>query len=418
MLEHLTGINSFLRITDTEVPLPLPLPIISMKSASLQRLIDTYMTDNARRKAAIKYSSVGWKAGSYNGQPIDMELAIEVYKSDREQLALGFDTDTDRFTLDIDAGSIYHPDRVDSELDDLLDKLHAANIEGYIPVRSSNSGGVHLIFPVPDKVKSKTLGARITSYLKKRQIVVMDGTLEVYPNKVTYVKSDNPKDWSRCKQVRLPLQAGSFILDRDFQPFTNSLDVFWEYWDECVEINSEFDIDSSFEVSAADKDRVSPKVAELKFESYVRTKPGYWRKGWTGESQTNSILMSLGFSITGYNDVQHLGNLIFKRSARLPGFDAYCREFQESEKEFKKHCQRVAKYYDRKRRGVVKDFDRRSPDEIIKSNKAKIRYAINSLKKSGKKINYSNIAQVTNIERQTVSKYLNIKKGKITKWLR
>lgn len=149
--------------------------------------------------------------------------------SDKYQVGKRFSKWTNYFLIDIDrAESIYHPDRNLAEFYRLIAALADIGLTDFIIVRSSHSEGIHLYFPLKESLKSWGLANRVHKHLKANDFIIQSGQLELFPN---------------CKRTRdalyqghrLPLQpeSGSFILNDEFEPVSNSTFDFVERWEAC-----------------------------------------------------------------------------------------------------------------------------------------------------------------------------------------
>ena len=78
-------------------------------------------------------------------------LLTSLWKSAREIVGVRFGSKTQYCLLDIDIGSIYHPNNSD-RLPELLGCLEEVGFTRYIPIQSSYSEGLHIYFVFSERV--------------------------------------------------------------------------------------------------------------------------------------------------------------------------------------------------------------------------------------------------------------------------
>ena len=128
--------------------------------------------------------------------------------------------------LDIDKGSKYRHNYIG-----IIHALEEIGLCRYTKIRSSNSNGLHIYFPLKVAVVSEFLHVSIKAWLQHRGYEVTDGTLEIFPGpKPVTWKKDNYGNLTidhlaRC--FRLPLQEGSYVIDEDEGIIHNDKERFW-----------------------------------------------------------------------------------------------------------------------------------------------------------------------------------------------
>lgn len=157
--------------------------------------------------------------------------------------------------IDIDKGSRYHPVFGNyKEFKRLLWALEDIGLTSHISVQSSYSEGLHLYFPFDRDFKSWNLANRVQDYLVKSGFNVASGQLELFPNKKSFGSLYNGH--------RLPLQKGSYILDSNFNPYSDSLSLFTEQWRE-IELEQDYELLEGFltsEISIELEDSEQPSI--------------------------------------------------------------------------------------------------------------------------------------------------------------
>lgn len=84
--------------------------------------------------------------------------------------------------LDVDRHSQYHPYQHEPEFRRLLAALEAVGLCRYIIVRSSPSEGLHIYYPLAERVGCRLLANTIQRTLQQTGFVIEQGQLEVFPN--------------------------------------------------------------------------------------------------------------------------------------------------------------------------------------------------------------------------------------------
>ncbi|NER84069.1 MAG: hypothetical protein F6K42_31925 [Leptolyngbya sp. SIO1D8] len=131
----------------------------------------------------------------------------------------------------------------DSQYLDVVSNLQYAlttlGIVRTIPIRSSDSGGIHLYIPLPQQYPTFSVACALQQCLETQGFEIAPGQLECFPNVKSY-------EWafSEYNGHRLPLQpqTGSCLLDKDLQPMGTDLALFWALWDNAVACNAHDDI--------------------------------------------------------------------------------------------------------------------------------------------------------------------------------
>jgi len=236
--------------------------------------------------------------------------------------------------LDIDKNSPYHPKHDPFAIGKMAGALEKLGLCSHIAISSSYSGGIHLYFPFEsfDKpIASWQLAIAIEQVLKKAGFLVQDGLLECFPN----VRNYDPDGPTLFKGHRLPLQAGSYLLSKDWQLCHSSPEIFTQRWDWAT-IRNAIDqgaIDRAIKQSGVRNQRISFKAK--KFLNDLNTEV---ENGWTSHGQTNYILgrISLrsyvfGHFISGCKPMtgDRLIMDVVRIAIALPGYTDHCRHQPE-----------------------------------------------------------------------------------------
>lgn len=230
--------------------------------------------------------------------------------------------------LDIDSGSPYHPNHNPQAVLDILgvleEKLGCSNT---VAIHSSWSGGLHVYIPFSQPLKTFTVATVISNLLEQAGYKIAGGVLEVFPNRKLFTTDGS---LSLYNGHRLPLQAGSFLLNEDWQPIYSTKEKFIALWEQAAEAN---------ELTSKCLDRFAKQLRKPyrmtdKAAKFLNDLNAEIEQGWTGIGQTNRLLgriamrayvfgqqlLSLAEPLSG----AALVNVIIETAKSLPGFDSYC----------------------------------------------------------------------------------------------
>ena len=249
---------------------------------------------------------------SKSGKPVPLKIdAIRrAYKSGKP-IGKRFGSLTNYLMLDIDISSPFHPRN--QGLKAILDAMESLGLSRYIIIRSSNSGGLHLYFPLAEPVASYAIANAAHAALTKAGVKVEGGICELFPNKKAYGAEHNGH--------RLPLQEGSYILDEGFNPIGNSKAAFIQIWQTAANAQAK---------------KIATKVSSEAFKSSTqyRTATGYKAStgdrippiAWTDYGQSNEIMRQLvnyGDRYAGQRTVEALAEWIIRVAPQLPGYEEF-----------------------------------------------------------------------------------------------
>jgi hypothetical protein len=224
--------------------------------------------------------------------------------------------------LDIDASSQYHPSRDPYAITRIVAALEPLSLTHHVSLTSSYSGGLHLYFPFYQGQASWAIANAAAALLEANGIVSTPGQLELFPNPRRYSTS-----LSDYNGHRLPLQAGSYLLDDDYQPIFTTRDRFVERWN-----------------FAEAQNHVSREAIDLVLKQFERRRWMFIQQkalkflndlnaeiepGWTGFGQTNRLLGRIALREYVFFHVLHntepltglaLQMRILEVAIALPGF--------------------------------------------------------------------------------------------------
>jgi hypothetical protein len=263
-----------------------------------------------------------------NRYPLQPRNLWELYKNPSFLVGLRFGPETRYALIDIDRGSPYHPENNSENFRLVLQAAEEIGLCRHTLVQSSNSGGLHVYFFLPEPVSSFGVACALKFALSDSSCQLKQGELELFPNVKPYNKN-KPTDYNGH---RLPLQSGSCLLDANLQPVTNDLSRFLDWADVDA---AEQDMEALLEASAA-------ATARQKATSYNRSASGNaqeWKRhletrmeqGWTGSEQTNDLLKDFvcyGRVWMGLSG-EALIDYVVAIATNAPGYEQYCSHQQE-----------------------------------------------------------------------------------------
>lgn len=236
--------------------------------------------------------------------------------------------------IDIDTESPYHPNCDPLAIRRLLDGLETIGLCESIICTSSYSKGLHLYFPLPVEVPSWKLASLISAVLHHAGYPLQPGQIELFPNPKAYL----PEQTSLFNAHRLPLQAGSYILNQDLQPILGGRSRFVALWRYAQQQNTltPKKLDRYIRRYVQQTYRISTKAAK-----FLNDLNAEIELGWTGYGQTNRLLgriamrtyifhhvLSGGVPLQGESLVQEIVAI----ARQLPGYTDWCRHQHEIDK--------------------------------------------------------------------------------------
>jgi hypothetical protein len=248
--------------------------------------------------------------------------------------------------IDIDRGSIYHPDNDPAAYENVLSVLESIGFCRIIVLRSSFSGGRHLYLPLSEPVKSYALALALKHAFQQEGLEVAQGKLETFPNTKAYKK----KGYTSYNAHRLPLQpgAGSMLLDDSGAERGDRLSDFIQQWDIAAACN-----DMELLQEAIATAREQNKVVNMgdrrtrKAEQWYQDDLAIIKEGWTGSGQTNELLKvfaRFGIVWQGLGG-EELVNYIIETAQAAPGYREYCNHKHELDRRAAEWAAEAEGYY-------------------------------------------------------------------------
>jgi hypothetical protein len=260
-----------------------------------------------------------------------------------------FGAKTSYAMIDIDRGSLYHPNTDPLAIERLKAALEVQlRLLDSITIRSSYSGGLHLYFPLSQPIASWKIAESIAVVVEAAGFKVKDGQLEIFPN-------NRNGQQLLYKAHRLPLQMGSYILNKDFEPIGQSESQFVAQWQFASDRSgcTEEECDRALKRLKRNKYALSTKA-----ENFLNDLNAEIEAGWTGPGQTNRLLGRIAQRSYIFGHIIHsldrplegraLIEEIVSVAIGLPGYQDYCshqHEINDRAKEWANCIEKKSKYF-------------------------------------------------------------------------
>lgn len=271
------------------------------------------------------YKPVGGNWTTCTKYPIKPRDLWREHQGNKAFMGVRFGKLTNYGLLDVDIHSPYHPKKDPEAYQNLIRALRNLGIRRTITITSSDSGGIHIYFFLEEMVKSFWLACGLKRILTEAGFEIVPGWLELFPNTKRYSKTEIVL----FNGHRLPLQAGSFILDQDLQPVSNALRDLIDTADWCAEGQEIRKLKATIK-RAYQWYKETPRARDYSSEgsaAWYRDLDGRINEGWTGDGQTNEILKDLanfGWVFELQRTVEELADYMHQRAISLPGYKDWC----------------------------------------------------------------------------------------------
>ena len=275
------------------------------------------------------------------------------YTDEEAILGLRFGTETTHGLYDIDIGSIHDPREQEESLRQLKAELELWGIFSFVLLQSSFSQGLHLYFFFDRPVNTFRLACVMNKAAEDAGLEIKRGQLETFPNTKRYNNLFNGH--------RLPLQQGSYLLDKDYTPYSARLEDFLDAADWSAARNDtdllESRLEEAYEWFKAKKNQertYNPSPEDREFLEQVdyaqrEIKEGFLNQiriqieqGFSGEHETNELLLTIAklgrilYGLSGQRYIDYIRETIMS----CPGYARYCRHKHE----INRRCEEVARY--------------------------------------------------------------------------
>jgi hypothetical protein len=240
-----------------------------------------------------------------------------------------FGSHTHYLMLDLDRKSAYHPYRDPFAIPRILAALESIGLVRYVAVSSSYSGGIHLYFPFVQGQPSWLIAQAVQVLLQNAGFNLTRGQLELFPNARLSWGAD-------YNGHRLPLQSGSYLLDRDWHPMHTTPDRFVALWRSAETANPV--CQTLLEQTIKQGERRPYRRLKGLAQKFLNDLNAEIECGWTSYGQTNHLLGKIAqreyiffHSIHGGEPLRgsQLAERILEVAESLPGYEQWCRHKHE-----------------------------------------------------------------------------------------
>jgi hypothetical protein len=258
-----------------------------------------------------------------------------------------FGSQTSYLLIDVDPTSWYHPEHDSFAIAGITAALEPIGLVSYVPVRSSYRNGIHLYFPFEDTQPSWAIALAAQAQLEKAGYIAHAGQLEIFPNARALV-AGTP---TLYKGHRLPLQAGSYILNENWEPILSTQSMFVARWKFAQRKNvlDPQNIERALKQAQRQRLRASSKAQKFLNDLNIEIEPG-----WTELGQTNYLLGKIACRERVFHHVLHGGEpitgevlaaVIAQTARSLPGFSEFCQHQHELELRAREYARAAEKRY-------------------------------------------------------------------------
>ncbi|MCC5599776.1 hypothetical protein [Nostoc favosum] len=274
--------------------------------------------------SSVEGAKPAWRTIDYYLQPSQL---WKLHQDKLKLVGLRFDDTTSYATIDLDFFGDYHNiesiNRIKAALEDI-------GIVDIIILQSSFSGGYHLILTFASPLPTFALACALEITLRNAGLRVRQGHLEIFPNTKPY----GEKQITNYKAIRCPMQpgSGSFLLDDDLQPISDSVSIFLDHCDRAA---SRQDLTKLKRVAKKAKKQITQERYRKQDSADVAQWRANWEEiiaiGWTGQGQTNTLLqIFVGYGIV-FLDLtgEELVEFCLTTAINAPGYSQYCRHQHE-----------------------------------------------------------------------------------------
>ncbi|MDM9580484.1 hypothetical protein [Nostoc sp. GT001] len=274
----------------------------------------------------VEGAKPAWRTIDYYLQPSQL---WNLHQDKSKLVGLRFNDTTRYATIDLDLEGDYHNiesiNRIKAALEDI-------GIVDIIILQSSFSGGYHLILTFASSLPTFALACALEITLRSAGFILRQGHLEIFPNTKPY----SGKQITNYKAIRCPMQpgSGSFLLNDDLQPISDSVSIFLDYCDRAA---SRQDLTKLKRVANKAKKQISRERYHKQESANIVQWRANWEEiistGWTGKGQTNTLLqIFVGYGIVFLDlESDKLVEFCLTTAINAPGYSQYCRHQHEIE---------------------------------------------------------------------------------------
>ncbi|MEH1861752.1 MAG: hypothetical protein V7L21_28010 [Nostoc sp.] len=274
----------------------------------------------------VEGAKPAWRTIDYYLQPSQL---WNLHQDKSKLVGLRFNDTTRYATIDLDLEGDYHNIESINRIKAVLEDIGIVDI---IILQSSFSGGYHLILSFASPLPTFPLACALEITLRNAGFILRQGHLEIFPNTKPY----SAKQITNYKAIRCPMQpgSGSFLLNDDLQPISDSVSIFLDYCDRAA---SRQDLAKLKRVANKAKKQISRERYRKQESADVVQWRANWEEiistGWTGKGQTNTLLqIFVGYGIVFLDlESDKLVEFCLTTAINAPGYSQYCRHQHEIE---------------------------------------------------------------------------------------
>jgi hypothetical protein len=261
-------------------------------------------------------------------------LSDRLLQQGSQLFGVRFANTTQYALLDIDRHSAYHPQQDVLAISRIMAVLEPLGLVNAVICTSSYSEGLHLYLPFQEPQSCWELAIVLASLLENAGFKLIPGQLELFPNPKPYRVDGKP---SLFNAHRLPLQAGSYLVNSDFQPIWSSQQIFVTQWQFAQQQNQ---LETALLKRILKQAKRKPFRISGKADKFINDLNAEIELGWTGTGQTNHLLGRItmrsfifhhvlqgGEPLAGKSLVQQ----IVETARSLPGYQEWCQHQHEIE---------------------------------------------------------------------------------------
>lgn len=258
-----------------------------------------------------------------------------------------FSPQTNYLVADLDPTSQYHPKHDLFAVARLMAALEVIGLVAYVAVQSSYRSGIHLYFPFEEAQSSWVIALVVQTLLENAGFLIRAGQLEIFPNARGFIEGTP----TLYNGHRLPLQAGSHILNQDWEPTYSTQATFVANWKFARRRNA-LDLRTIESVrQRAQRKQFGTSTNAKKFLNDLNDEI---EPGWTGSGQTNCILGKIACRERVFHHFLHGGEplagkalveVIAQVARSLPGYLEFCGHQHEIEERAKEYARAAEKRY-------------------------------------------------------------------------
>ena len=261
-------------------------------------------------------------------------LSDRLLQQGSQLFGVRFANTTQYALLDIDAQSAYHPQQDALAISRIMAALEPLGMVSTVICTSSYSGGLHLYLPFLQPQSCWELAIVLASLLENSGFKLNPGQLEIFPNPKPYRVECTP---SLFNAHRLPLQAGSYLVNQDFQPIWSSQQSFVSQWYLAQQQNQ---LETVLLKRVLKQVKRKPFRISGKADKFINDLNAEIELGWTGTGQTNHLLGRITMRSYIFHHVLQGGEplenkalvqQIVETARSLPGYQEWCQHQHEIE---------------------------------------------------------------------------------------